>query len=107
MKTRIHNKSQIDGDPTARQEGFGSAAEREDRGSGSAGQSGDLQGLSGVSDADSESVRELIEEGQFFEASVVSGVEDAADGGPVRTHERSEDDLPREYTDQRQDEPKE
>jgi len=70
-------------------------------------QSGDLQGLSGVSDADSESVRELIEEGQFFEASVVSGVEDAADGGPVRTHERSEDDLPREYTDQRQDEPKE
>jgi hypothetical protein len=36
-----------------------------------------LQGLSDVSDADSESVRDLAEEGQYFEASVVSGVENA------------------------------
>jgi hypothetical protein len=72
-------------------------------------QSGDLQGLSDVSDADSESVRELVEEGQYFEAAVVSGVEDApdADEGPVRTHERIEDDVPREYTDRSPDEPKE
>ncbi|MEI9976916.1 MAG: hypothetical protein WDO73_35610 [Ignavibacteriota bacterium] len=72
-------------------------------------QSGDLQGLSGVADADSESVRELVEEGQFFEAEVVSGVENApdADDGPVRIHRRKVDDVPPEYTDRRQDEPKE
>jgi hypothetical protein len=75
----------------------------------SAGQSGDLQGLSGNEEADNESVRELIEEGQFYEASVVDGVENAppADEGPVRAHRRQEDDLPPEYTDQDPDEPKE
>jgi hypothetical protein len=73
-------------------------------------QSGDLQGLSDLADADSESVRELVEEGQFFEAEVVSGVENAppADAGPVRIHKRKVDDVPPEYTDDRkQDEPKE
>jgi len=72
-------------------------------------QSGDLQGLSDEADADSESVRELVEEGQYFEAAVVSGVEDAppADAGPIKTHERREDDVPPEYTDRRSDEPKE
>jgi hypothetical protein len=51
--------------------------------------SGDLQGLSNVECADSESVDELLEEGNTFEAEVVMGVEDAedADGGEVRTHE--------------------
>src|SRR5258708_166654 len=44
----------------------------------SAGQSGDLQGLSNVEGADSESVDELIEEGNAFEADVVAGVEDGA-----------------------------
>jgi hypothetical protein len=80
-----------------------------DTGAASAGQSGDLQGLSGSEEAENESVRELIEEGQFFEASVVEGVENApsADEGPVRTHERPEDDVPPEYTDQDPDEPKE
>ena len=60
----------------------------------SAGQSGDLQGLSRTADADSESVEELVEEGQFFEAEVVAGVEDASDPdrGEVRTHEVPEDD---------------
>jgi len=52
-------------------------------------QSGDLQGLSNVQGADSESVDELLEEGNAFEADVVKGVEDAedADEGEVRTHE--------------------
>src|SRR5579862_7813652 len=65
----------------------------------SAGQSGDLQGLSHVEDADSESVEELIEEGNAFEADVVSGVERASDDDPeeVRTREVPEDDVPSEY----------
>ena len=60
------------------------------------GQSGDLQGLSNVQGADSESVDELIEEGNAFEADVVTGVEDAggADEQEVRTHEVPEDDVP-------------
>jgi hypothetical protein len=36
-----------------------------------------LQGLSNVEGADSESVDELLEEGNAFEADVVMGVEDA------------------------------
>jgi hypothetical protein len=65
----------------------------------SGGQSGDLQGLSGIAGADSESVDELIEEGNAFEAEIVKGVEDApdADEGEVRTHEVPEDDVPEEY----------
>jgi N utilization substance protein A len=65
----------------------------------SAGQSGDNQGLSDLADADSETVDELTEEGQAFEAEVISGVEDApdADQGEVRTHEVPEDDVPEEY----------
>lgn len=72
-------------------------------------QSGDLQGLSNIADADSESVRELVEEGQYFEAEVVSGVENVppADAGPVKTHERNEDDVPPEYTQTPPDVPKE
>jgi hypothetical protein len=68
---------------------------------GSAGQSGDLQGLSNVEGADSESVDELIEEGNAFEADVVAGVEraDSADEKGVRTHEVPEDDVPGEYLD--------
>ena len=55
----------------------------------SGGQSGDLQGLSSVEAADSESVVELLEEGNAFEAAVVSGVENAEDTDQreVRTHE--------------------
>lgn len=62
-------------------------------------QSGDLQGLSNVQGADSESVDELLEEGNAFEADVVKGVEDAgdADEGEVRTHEVPQDDVPGEY----------
>ena len=62
-------------------------------------QSGDLQGLSDVQRADSESVDELLEEGNTFKAEVVKGVEDAgdADEGEVRTHEVPQDDVPGEY----------
>ena len=67
----------------------------------SAGQSGDLQGLSNTASADSESVDELIEEGNAFEAEVVSGVEaaDRGDEEEVHTHEVPEDDVPEEYLD--------
>ena len=68
----------------------------------SAGQSGALQGLSDRAGADSESVDELLEEGNAFEAEIVDGVENApdADEGEVRTHEVPEDDVPEEYLDQ-------
>jgi hypothetical protein len=64
-------------------------------------QSGDLQGLSNAETVDSESVGELVEEGNAFEADVVAGVEDAGrhDEREVRTHEVPEDDVPGEYLD--------
>jgi hypothetical protein len=73
----------------------------ERRGPRSSEQSGDLQGLSRLEAADSESVDELIEEGNAFEADVVAGVESAgdADEKEVRTHEVPEDDVPGEYLD--------
>jgi hypothetical protein len=63
--------------------------------------SGDSQGLSRDELVDSESVDELIEEGNAFEAGVVSGVERAEndDEKEVRTHEVPEDDVPGEYLD--------
>ncbi len=73
-------------------------------GANSGGQSGDLQGLSDSAGADSESVDELLEEGNAFEAEVVEGVENVpdADQGEVRTHEVPEDDVPDEYLDKDQ-----
>ncbi len=67
----------------------------------SAGQSGDTQGLSARPDVDPESVEELLEEGQAFEAGVVDGVENVPDPdqGEVRTREVAEDDVPEEYRD--------
>jgi hypothetical protein len=68
-------------------------------GASSGGQSGDLQGLSNAAGADSESVDELLEEGNAYEAEVVEGVENVpdADQGGIRTHEVQEDDVPDEY----------
>lgn len=65
----------------------------------SAGQSGDTQGLSDVAEAGSESVAELVEEGQFFEAEAIGGVEDAPDADVAEVHTRQfrEDDVPSEY----------
>ncbi len=75
------------------------SAARKGLGAAAAGQSGDVEGLSTVADADSESVTELVEEGQAFEAEVVSGVERASDAEEheVTTEEVSEDDIPPEY----------
>ncbi|MFI5057124.1 MAG: hypothetical protein ACHQLQ_02980 [Candidatus Acidiferrales bacterium] len=69
----------------------------------SGGQSGDLQGLSELESAGSESVGELLEEGNAFEAEVVKGVEDVpdADEEEVVTHEVPEDDVPEEYREER------
>ncbi len=74
---------------------------RETRSARSGEQSGDLQGVSRRESADSESVDELLEEGNAFEAEVVQGVEDAGDDAEqeVRTHEVPEDDVPEEYLD--------
>lgn len=64
-----------------------------------AGQAGDDQGLSRRARSSSESVAELADEGQAFEAEAVSGVEDAPDPdvAEVTTHEVPEDDVPLEY----------
>ncbi len=71
-------------------------------GASSAGQSGDLQGLYRPEAADSESVDELVEEGNAFEADAVLGVENADDNDEqeVHTHEVPEDDVPGEYLDE-------
>ncbi len=75
--------------------------ERKGLGARAAGQSGDIAGLSHEALADSESEEELAEEGQAFEAEVVSGVEHApdADEAEVTTREIPEDDVPTEYDD--------
>src|SRR5450755_4758485 len=53
-------------------------------------QAGDDEGLPSEPEASSESVEELVDEGQYFEAEVVDGVENApdADVAEVTTHER-------------------
>ncbi len=67
----------------------------------SAGQSGDLQQIHDSALADSESIEELIEEGNAYEAGILSGVENAPDPdvAEVRTREVPEDDVPEEYLD--------
>ena len=57
--------------------------------------------MSNLAGANSESVDELLEEGNAFEADVVKGVQDAgdADEGEVHTHEVPQDDVPDEYRD--------
>src|SRR5882724_1437728 len=77
----------------------GTADVDEGAGPDTGGQSGDTQGLSGLAGADSESVKELAEEGQYFEAALVSGIENVpdADVAEVRTKEVPEDDVPPEY----------
>ena len=75
------------------------AFEPEGRKARSGGQAGDLQGLASTAGADSESVDELLEEGNAFEAEVVKGVQDApdADESEVVAHEVPEGDVPEEY----------
>jgi len=93
LRTRVRGKSQ-----SVDTEAFALEGQRA-RG----GQSGDLQGLSNIEGADSESVAELIEEGNAFEADAVTGVEHAGDTEEkeVRTHEVPQDDVPGEYLDKK------
>jgi hypothetical protein len=72
---------------------------RDETGSDSAGQSGDIQQIRDRAVADSESEQELLEEGNATEAAAIEGVEDApdADVAEVRTREIPEDDVPEEY----------
>lgn len=91
--SKRHNQGIETSDPVStRQQGLGPD---------SAGQSGDNQGLSDTAEAGSESVDELVEEGQSFEAEVISGVEDAPDADVAEVHTRQvpEDDVPSEYLD--------
>ena len=92
LRTRVRGKSQ-----SVDTEAFGLEGLRA-RG----GQSGDLQGLSNIEGADSESVTELMEEGNAFEADAVTGVEHAGDTDEkeVRTHEVPQNDVPGEYLDE-------
>ena len=70
--------------------------------SSSAGQSGGDQGLLRDATADSESVEELLEEGNSYEAGVVFGVENSKDPSvsEVTTHGFPEDNVPAEYINQ-------
>ena len=74
---------------------------RRARGAAAGAGGGDFGGVSVVEGADSQSSEELLEEGQTFEAGIVSGVENAPDPdqGEVRTHEVEQDDVPEEYDD--------
>jgi hypothetical protein len=69
------------------------------KGPGGSVQSGDLQGLNDDGSSESESVKELLEEGQYYEAEVLSGFENSptADVSEVRTRQVPEDDVPLEY----------
>lgn len=71
----------------------------------SGGQSGDTEGLSRDELSGPESVEELLEEGQSYEAGIISGIENApdADQGEIRTRQFPEDDVPQEYLDQDRD----
>jgi len=62
----------------------------------SAGQSGDTQGLSDIAETNSESVTELVEEGQFLEAELVRGMEESSAGEPkeLRTRQLPPDSVP-------------
>ncbi len=64
----------------------------------SGGMSGDVEGLDDEPEASSESVEELVEDGQYFEAEVIDGIENApdADVSEVHVHERPETPMDRE-----------
>lgn len=95
-KKSIRGSSAVDAAPTAQiHQGVGLAKK---------GRSPDTEGLSAVEDVDSESVAELEDEGQSFEAEVIEGIENAGDAnqGEVKTEEVPEDDVPPEYRDYRE-----
>jgi transcription termination/antitermination protein NusA len=73
-------------EPAASEDGGDESATGPDSG----GQSGDVIGLDEEPEAGPDSVEALVESGQYYEAEVVEGVEDAppADEAEVTTHER-------------------
>ena len=93
-RSETPRRAQISRGPDVNRVGI--VAESEPERSLEAGQAGDLEGLSAVEDADSESVQELAEEGQDFEAGIVEGVERAEDEPekPMRVR-RDEEPRPR------------
>jgi len=96
VKKRTSGKASSIGLVGYKQEGVGSRT---------GGQSGDVQGISNRPGIDSESVTELLEEGQTFEAEAISGVENAADPdvSEVVTRQFPEEDVPEEYKEQDKD----
>ena len=93
----IRKRTAVEGKKRAKQKKFVpqewrsvelTAAEPIGLGPNAAGQSGDIEGLSAVATGDSESVVELVEEGQDLEAENVSALENAPDPdeAEVRTH---------------------
>jgi hypothetical protein len=94
-KNRVRGKSQSVATVASEPEGLRAR---------SGGQAGNLQGLASKAGADLESVDEVLEEGNAFEAEVVKGVQDApdADESEVVAHEVPEDDGPEEYLDKDQ-----
>ena len=93
MKKKNRKEIRTQSAPSFGQEGLGPD---------SAGQSGDTQGLSGVAEAGSQSVVELLQEGQSIEAETIAGVEDAPDPDVAEVHTKQvpEDDVPPEYRDE-------
>ena len=105
-KEQAKKKTSSKASPTLRTKTTGRRAQRLESSWGRQGevsslQSGDLEGLSRVEQADSESVNELVEEGNVREAGAVAGVEEADDQETreVHIHEVPEDDVPDEYLD--------
>lgn len=98
-KKAIHKRKATHGKRRTTQKGLApkdwqalevTAAEPTGLGPNAAGQSGDIAGLSAIATGNSESVAELVEEGQDLEAEKVSGVENAPDPdeAEVTTHDR-------------------
>jgi len=76
--------------------------DEKDLGPDSAGQSGDTQGLSNLTESSSASVVELIQEGQFTEAGILDGIENSEGEltSEVHTKQFPVDDVPPEYRDE-------
>ena len=95
-KRKDERSAELTGDERARLDDLGTDPGQV--GPDSAGQSGDVQQLSPIAEANEESVEELADTDQALEAAAVEGVEDAADHPerPVHTHEEygRPDDLP-------------
>ena len=101
-RRRALGRARSAGGSTERPHAWPDEGWRRGLGAEAAGQSGDTEDISRSEIADSESVEELLEEGQSFEAGIVEAVENApdADESEIRTREVPEDDVPPEYLDE-------